>query len=145
MNSVRNPYEYAWNPYTNYVEKYLPKQVQVLLLGLNAGPNGMCVTGVLFGDYSFVTNWLGISGTVKRKDLTSGQIVDVPLAELSARREPSGTRLWTFIQDICKTPLEKACDDHLAHTMRYWGTDTVIAIGRYVEKRANVVINLLEN
>ena len=103
VDSVQNPYKYAWNPYTNYVKQYLTKPVPVLLLGLNAGPNGMCVTGVPFGDYSFVTNWLGISGTVKRPDPT-GQIVDVPLAELSARREPSGRRLWTFIQYICGTP-----------------------------------------
>ena len=181
VDSVQNPYEYAWNPYTNYVKQYLTKPVPVLLLGLNAGPNGMCVTGVPFGDYSFVTNWLGISGTVEREDPCTGQIVDVPLAKLSARREPSGTRLWTFIQDICKTPekffencfvhnycplgfsgehgninpsrikkvhrtdMEETCDYHLAQTMRYLGTDTVIAIGRYVEKRANVVINLREN
>ena len=180
VNLVRKPYDYAWNPYTDYVEKYLTKRVPVLLLGLNAGPNGMCVTGVPFGDYGYVTSWLGISGTVKREDPT-GQIVDVPLAELSARREPSGTRLWTLIKDICGTPqkffencfvhnycplgfscngvninpsnfgvnyltpLEKACDDHLAHTMRYLGTNTVIAIGNYVEKRANVVIHLPEN
>ena len=44
-----------------------------------------------------------------------------------------------------RTFLEKACDDHLAHTMRYLGTNTVIAIGKYVEKRANLVINLFQN
>ena len=103
VNLVRKPYDYAWNSYTDYVEKYLTKRVPVLLLGLNAEPNGMCVTGVPFGDYVYVTSWLGISGTVKREDPT-GQIVDVQLAELSAEQEPSGTRLWTFIQDICETP-----------------------------------------
>ena len=107
VDTIQSPYGYAFNPYACYVEKYLTKKVPVLFLGLNAGPHGMCKTGLPFGDIKFVTNFLGITGYVQRKNPQTGKLVDVSLEKLTKERgEVSGSRFWGLVQNLCGTPEE---------------------------------------
>ena len=45
---IYNPMEYAWDPHSNYVQRYCSTQKPVLFLGMNPGPFGMAQTGVSF-------------------------------------------------------------------------------------------------
>lgn len=43
---IYNPMEYAWEPHSNYVQRYCNSHKPVLFLGMNPGPFGMAQTGV---------------------------------------------------------------------------------------------------
>lgn len=47
-----NPTEYAGKVYEAYLRKYMDNEKQVLILGMNPGPHGMCQTGVIPGGIS---------------------------------------------------------------------------------------------
>ena len=101
---VKNPYEYAFDPYCYYVRKFLPNPVPVLFVGMNPGPTGMGRYGVPFGDIWFVVNWLRIKGIVRRMG-RQGKSVDVRLRNsLAEKRNASGCRFWGLMQDLCGTP-----------------------------------------
>ncbi|XP_076259988.1 single-strand selective monofunctional uracil DNA glycosylase-like [Rhynchophorus ferrugineus] len=91
---VYDPTDYASEPSEKYIEEYCQDTKQVLFVGMNPGPFGMCQTGVPFGDTEWVKNWLGIEGKI-----------DKPLPECSARpvdgfkctkKERSGHRFWSL-------------------------------------------------
>ena len=81
VDLVQIPYASAFNPYTCYAEKYLTKPVPVLFLGLNAAQNGMCTTGIPFGDIDFVLNYLDVTGLGKlvvNKVVVTGEQIREP-------------------------------------------------------------------
>ena len=105
VDLVQIPYASAFNPYTCYVEKYLTKPVPVLFLGLNAARNGMCTTGIPFGDIDFVLNYLDVTGTVQRMDPRTGMVDEKNLTHLTdLKKEESGSRFWGFIEQLCEDP-----------------------------------------
>ena len=59
---VYNPLVYARANAETFIERYLQKGVQTLLLGMNPGPYGMAQTGVPFGEVAAVRDWLGRIG-----------------------------------------------------------------------------------
>ncbi|KAH1014450.1 hypothetical protein HUJ05_012313 [Dendroctonus ponderosae] len=101
VHYVYNPTEYAHIPHELYHKKYCSARKPLLLVGMNPGPNGMCQTGVPFGDPNWVRNWLQIEGSVSKpatecpKRLVQGF--------RSARKEPSGDKFWGFWAARCGT------------------------------------------
>ncbi|KAF7265191.1 hypothetical protein GWI33_021384 [Rhynchophorus ferrugineus] len=99
---VYDPTDYASEPSEKYIEEYCQDTKEVLFVGMNPGPFGMCQTGVPFGDTKWVKNWLGIEGKV-----------DKPLPECPARpvegfkctkKEQSGHRFWSLFSELCHIP-----------------------------------------
>lgn len=96
VSHIYYPLDYAYDPYKNYVNKYCNRLKNVLYVGMNPSPHGMCQTGVPFGDVDYVKNWLKISGDVK---IPRGQHPRYPIVGFSHRTsEVSGSRLWGFLQ-----------------------------------------------
>lgn len=97
-----NPLEYASEPNENFIKKYCTTTKQVLFVGMNPGPNGMCQTGVPFGDPKWVRDWLEITGKVSKP------VIECPERNinglLSKKTEPSGDRLWSFFSKECVSP-----------------------------------------
>lgn len=102
ITHVYNPLEYARETHEDYVKKYCKAGQKVLFLGMNPGPFGMAQNGVPFGDTKHVVDWLKIKGSVEKpvqehpKRLIHG--LDCTRAEVS------GSRLWGFFQEHCKSP-----------------------------------------
>jgi single-strand selective monofunctional uracil DNA glycosylase len=92
---VYNPLEYAFAPLEKYIKKYASKKT-TLLVGMNPGPFGMAQTGVPFGDIKMVSDFLQITGSVKKpeKEHPKRQIEGFNCK----RSEVSGTRLWNFVK-----------------------------------------------
>jgi len=102
VTHVYNPLEYAWAPFSDYVERYGTGRKEVLFLGMNPGPYGMAQTGVPFGDVAKVRDWLGITGTV---GAPSNPHPKRPVQGWACpRSEVSGTRLWGWAADTWSTP-----------------------------------------
>jgi len=106
VDHVIHPHDHAYEPYRNFVEKYLDQPKSVLLLGMNAGPNGMAKYGVPFGDISLVVKWLGITGEVSRRvSETDNDVKYVSLQNcVKEKREESGKRLWKLISELNESP-----------------------------------------
>lgn len=97
-----NPLEYASEPNENFIKKYCTSLKKILFVGMNPGPNGMCQTGIPFGDPKWVRDWLKIEGHVFKPEV---ECPERKINGLSAQRtEPSGDRLWTFFSKISITP-----------------------------------------
>lgn len=97
-----NPLEYASEPNENFIRKYCNTTKKILFVGMNPGPNGMCQTGVPFGDPKWVRDWLKIEGHVFKPEI---ECPERKINGLSSQKsEPSGDRLWTFFSKICITP-----------------------------------------
>lgn len=102
VTHVYNPLIYARAPWDAYCERYGKGQREVLLIGMNPGPFGMCQTGVPFGEVASVRDWLGIDAAVghppaehpKRPVLGFG----------CTRSEVSGARLWGWARETYGTP-----------------------------------------
>ena len=96
VTHVYSPLDYAWAPAKAYLDRYGVPQGQVLLVGMNPGPFGMAQTGVPFGDVTYVRDWLGIDGPVRRPE---GEHPLRPVTGFACpRREVSGSRLWGWAQ-----------------------------------------------
>ncbi len=102
---VYDPLVYARRPFEEYLARYGRGRKEVLLVGMNPGPFGMCQTGIPFGDVAMVRDWLGI-------DASAGA-VGKPVREHSKRpvlgfacprSEVSGRRLWSWARDRFGTP-----------------------------------------
>ncbi|NXD46582.1 SMUG1 glycosylase, partial [Copsychus sechellarum] len=63
------PLEYAWDPHSRFVRRYLRTPKAVLFLGMNPGPFGMGQTGVPFGEAWHVREWLRVRGAVLKPPL----------------------------------------------------------------------------
>lgn len=87
-----NPLEYAWEPHTQYLQKYGSGTKRVLFMGMNPGPYGMAQTGIPFGEIDHVRDWLKISGPVSKPE---SEHPKRPVTGFDCTRsEVSGKRLW---------------------------------------------------
>lgn len=108
--TVYNPLQYAWEPHECYLRKFAGSPKQVVFLGMNPGPNGMAQTGIPFGDPVMVLGWLNIEKPVGKP---AREHPKRPVEGFrTAKREPSGTRLWTLMREEFATP-ERFFTDHL--------------------------------
>lgn len=99
---VYNPTVYARDLYLQYIRRYGNTTREILFLGMNPGPYGMCQTGVPFGNVTTVSEWLQISGEVQSPD---NPCPTKPIQGLScSREEVSGKRFWAFFRGLCQTP-----------------------------------------
>ena len=104
-----NPLEYAWEPHTQYLQKFGSGPKRVLFMGMNPGPYGMAQTGVPFGEIDHVQNWLGISGEVGKPTIEHPKR---PITGFDCTRsEVSGRRLWGLFADKFSTA-EEFFEDH---------------------------------
>lgn len=97
-----NPLEYASEPNKNFIKKYCNSTKKILFVGLNPGPNGMCQTGIPFGDPKWVRDWLKIDGHVFKPEI---ECPDRKIYGISSpKSEPSGDRLWTYFSKLSISP-----------------------------------------
>lgn len=177
---VYNPLDYAANLHEQYIQKYCNTPKKVLFLGMNPGPNGMCQTGVPFGEVNAVRDFLKINGNVRApKTIHPKRPILGMKCHLS---EPSGKRLWGLIKQISGNPdnffkyccvhnycplalfsksganitpddlksgekalLNGICDEFLYKTLKLLNVETVVAIGRYAEKRTLETLKTYDN
>lgn len=99
-----NPLEYALKPYTTYIKKYCTASKDIIFVGMNPGPFGMCQTGIPFGEVNAVKDWLQICDEVSKPDSVCAKRPVLGFA--STRSEESGKKFWGLFQDICKVPEE---------------------------------------
>ncbi|NXA12886.1 SMUG1 glycosylase, partial [Sapayoa aenigma] len=66
VSLVYDPLDYAWDPHSDFVRRYLRSPKPVLFLGMNPGPFGMAQTGVPFGEAWHVREWLRVRGVVRK-------------------------------------------------------------------------------
>ena len=98
---VYNPLDYARGPHEQYLRRYGAAPKEVVLVGMNPGPFGMVQTGVPFGDVELVRDFLGIEGRVGRP---AAEHPKRPVDGFDcARREVSGTRVWSWARERCGT------------------------------------------
>lgn len=97
VTHVLNPLEYAKEPVSLYLRRYLcGPPGRTLLLGMNPGPWGMAQTGVPFGEVEMVRDYLSISAPVSQPPRAHPKR---PVQGFECRRsEVSGRRLWGFFQ-----------------------------------------------
>ncbi|HEY3418712.1 MAG TPA: uracil-DNA glycosylase family protein [Armatimonadota bacterium] len=92
-----NPLDYAREPHEEYLRRYGAGAHDVLLVGMNPGPNGMAQTGVPFGDVVMVRDWMGIEGPVGHPP---HEHPNRPIRGFACGcREASGTKLWGWARD----------------------------------------------
>ncbi len=102
---VYNPLDYAWAMHEAYIRTYAPQETGgILFMGMNPGPDGMAQTGIPFGAVSFVRDYLGLDEPITTP---SDVHPKKPVKGLQWHRdEPSGKRLWGFIQEIAPDPAD---------------------------------------
>jgi single-strand selective monofunctional uracil DNA glycosylase len=99
---VYNPFEYAWEAYCEYVERYLSGKIRGLFMGMNPGPWGMVQTGIPFGEVDAVRNWLKIT---KQAEPLKSFHPKRPIQGLACKRsEVSGKRLWGLFAARFQSP-----------------------------------------
>lgn len=97
-----NPAEYALKPYQTYINKFCTNQKDVIFIGMNPGPFGMCQTGVPFGEITHVRDWMGIN-----EDVDQPQIIcpNRPIQGFACTKtEQSGLKLWGAFKRVSGTP-----------------------------------------
>jgi single-strand selective monofunctional uracil DNA glycosylase len=102
VSYVYCPLDYAWDAHAAYLERWGKGRKQVVFLGMNPGPFGMVQTGVPFGDVTFVRDWLGVSGKIKKP--TREHPARPVLGFECARGEVSGQRLWGWARETFGEP-----------------------------------------
>lgn len=100
---VYNTFDYALEPWCEYVEQFGNKTPRTaLLLGMNPGPWGMAQTGIPFGEVGVVRDWIGIQAQAKPPQK---QHPKRPIEGFACTRsEVSGARLWGWAQEHFATP-----------------------------------------
>lgn len=99
---VYNPLEYAFKPNEVYIKKYCSTPKKILFVGMNPGLNGMCQTGVPFGDVKWVRDWLKVKGEVGKPQL---ECLETKVLGFSwQRKEESGDRFWSLFCELCGSP-----------------------------------------
>ncbi|MBI2567481.1 MAG: single-stranded DNA-binding protein [Candidatus Schekmanbacteria bacterium] len=102
VTHVYHPLSYARAPWDAYCERYGVGPREVLLLGMNPGPFGMCQSGVPFGEVNLVRDWLGIQARVGKPPVEHPKR---PVTGFACHRsEVSGARLWGWARDRFGTP-----------------------------------------
>ncbi len=101
VTHVYNPLVYARVPHDEDLRRYGNPGCEAVLVGMNPGPFGMAQTGVPFGDVSMARDFLGIEGPVGKPPVEHPKR---PVLGFScARKEVSGTRVWTWARERFKT------------------------------------------
>lgn len=99
---IYNPLDYAWDMHRTYLERYVRKDVPVLMLGMNPGPFGMMQTGVPFGEVNAVRDYLALDLPVGKPER---EHPSRPVVGMSIKRsEGSGKRLWGLMKEIWPNP-----------------------------------------
>lgn len=99
---VYNPFDYAWEAYREYVQRFARTGIESLFMGMNPGPWGMVQTGVPFGEVAAVRDWLKIATSAKQPQAVHPKR---PVDGLACKRsEVSGQRLWGLFADRFETP-----------------------------------------
>lgn len=92
VDTVYNPYDYAWDAVRLFVETYATGPRRVLFLGMNPGPWGMAQTGVPFGEVAAVRDWMRLVPKVRAP---AKHHPARPVEGLACpRSEVSGRRFW---------------------------------------------------
>ena len=99
---VYNPLVYANKPHTSFINKFCKGEKKILFLGLNPGPDGMCQTGIPFGEVNSVINWFGINETIDKPGVECEERPVLGFA--CTKSEPSGKRFWDLFQNLCGKP-----------------------------------------
>ena len=100
--TIYNPLEYAKEPHDDYLQKWCNSTKEVMFLGMNPGPFGMCQNGVPFGEIDTVKNWLRIEGKVKKPEKENpNRVIEGMNVK---RKEMSGLRLWGLFKHVSKEP-----------------------------------------
>lgn len=98
--TIYNPLEYAWSPFSRYIDECFTERSGNLLLGMNPGPFGMAQSGIPFGDTVLVREFIGIESKVEKPKYEHPKR---PIDGFECkRREVSGTRLWSWARDSFK-------------------------------------------
>jgi len=106
---VYNAFDYAFNGYVAYTDKFAQGNKRVLLLGMNPGPWGMSQTGVPFGEIPSVREWMGLDANIGQP---SPEHPKRPVQGFACNRsEVSGRRLWGFFAEHFGSP-ENFFKDH---------------------------------
>lgn len=174
VKHVYNPLVYAREPHDLYMKRYGVGTKEVVFLGMNPGPFGMVQTGIPFGEVVLARDWLCVEAAVEVPDCEHPK--RRILGFESTRREVSGRRLWTWVQERFETPqsfferfmvvnycplafleesgknrtpdklprserdaVHEACDRALRRKLEYWRPSKVVGIGRFAQKRAELV------
>ncbi len=99
--AVYDPLDYAWEPFADYVRRYVAPE-RTLLLGMNPGPWGMAQTGVPFGEIHAVRDFLQVDGRIGAPP--SAHPARPVLGWACARSEVSGARFWGWARARYHTP-----------------------------------------
>lgn len=102
VTHVYNPLVYARASWDACCERYGVGPREILFLGMNPGPFGMCQSGVPFGEVNLVRDWLGIEGPVGRPEVEHPKR---PVTGFACHRsEVSGARFWGWARSRFVTP-----------------------------------------
>ncbi len=99
---VYDPFDYAWEPYCEYITRYARTSVKRVFMGMNPGPWGMAQTGIPFGEVASVRDWLKITSVAKKPQREHPKR---PIEGLNcSRSEVSGYRMWGLFRERYGTP-----------------------------------------
>jgi len=102
VTHLSNPLDHARLPHTMFLQKYLDGEKEILFLGMNPGPWGMCQTGIPFGAVQPAKHFLGIQAPVQVPDSAHPKR---PIQGFECtRREVSGERFWNLFSQLCTSP-----------------------------------------
>ncbi|ALC46271.1 CG5285 [Drosophila busckii] len=113
ITHIYNPIVYAETLHSAYLRRYLNEPKKVIFIGMNPGPNGMCQTGVAFGNVKTVRDKMQIFGDVLQPPLLHSKRIIQGLD--CKREEPSGVRLWDLFERLADGSLDifsKQCFVH---------------------------------
>lgn len=97
-----NPVEYALKPHEAYINRYCTHPKEVVFIGMNPGPFGMCQTGVPFGEVTHVRDWMKINEEVSKPEI---ECPNRPIQGFSCTKsEQSGLKFWGLFKNLCGTP-----------------------------------------
>lgn len=97
-----NPTEYALKPYEVYINRFCTSPKDVIFIGMNPGPFGMCQTGVPFGEITHVRDWMKINEDIDKPEI---ECPTRPIQGFSCTKsEQSGLRFWSLFKSMCETP-----------------------------------------
>jgi single-strand selective monofunctional uracil DNA glycosylase len=106
---VYDPFDYAFDPYCEYVQRFARTTAKRVFMGMNPGPWGMAQTGIPFGEVAAVRDWLKIKAAAKTPKREHPKR---PIQGLACKRsEVSGKRMWGLFRERYGTP-EKFFAEH---------------------------------
>lgn len=97
-----NPVKYASKPHETYINRFCATPKDVVFIGMNPGPFGMCQTGVPFGEITHVRDWMKIDEEVGKPE------IECPTRPIQGfdctKSEQSGLKFWGLFKNLCETP-----------------------------------------